>query len=95
MGVNGYLPKRRWRSSPAPVLAERRVPGGAAIELWVHGEAELEIPLPTGVAKGELYFQGSTLGTFGEPITTECRDGLLRFKASNQWPQKHLYFVAR
>jgi hypothetical protein len=79
----------------APVLPERRVDGGAVMELWAHGEAELEIPLPMGVAKGELYFQGSTPGAFGARVENDCADGRLRFRALNQWPQKHLYFVAR
>ena len=30
----------------APVLPQRRVPGGAVMEVWVHGEAAMSLPLP-------------------------------------------------
>jgi hypothetical protein len=77
----------------APVLPERRVEGGAVMELWAHGEAELAIPVPMGVAKGELYFAGASPGALGERIESVCKDDLLRFRVVNQWPQKHLYLV--
>ena len=78
----------------APVLAERRVPGGAAMEIWVHGEADLILPLPQGVAAGSLYAQGARPGSFGEKVACECADGILRFKALNAWGQRRLFFVA-
>ena len=78
----------------APVLPERRVPGGAILEIWVHGEAAMSLPLPGGVKGGELYFEGSHVGAFGAKVACECSDGLMRFNALNGWPQKHLFFVA-
>ena len=42
------MPLAAW----APVLPERRVPGGAIMELWVQGEAELSVPLPAGITDG-------------------------------------------
>ena len=77
----------------APVLPARRVPGGAILEVWVQGEAEMSLPLPAGVEKGELYFQGSRVGSFGEKIVCECAGGVLRFKTRNDWGQRHLFFV--
>jgi hypothetical protein len=77
----------------APVLPERRVPGGAVMEIWVHGEAEMSLPLPVGVTQAELYFQGPKVGSFGEKAPSECSGGRLRFKALNAWPQKHLFLV--
>jgi len=77
----------------APVLPARRVSGGAVLEAWVHGDAEIQLPLPAGVDKGELYFEGARLGSLGDKLASECADGILRFKASNDWPQKHLFFV--
>ena len=65
------------------------------MELWVHGETELQIPLPAEVANGELYFQGPRPGGFGEKVASECMDGILHFKAFNNWSLKHLFFVAR
>jgi hypothetical protein len=78
----------------APVLAQRRVAGGAVMELWVHGEADVTLPLPAGVSSGQLYFQGGRLGSFGDKVPCECADGTLRFKALNGWGLRHLYFVA-
>jgi hypothetical protein len=78
----------------APVLRARRVPGGAILEVWVHGDADMQVPLPPGVEKGELYFDGGRIGSFGDRIASECTRGILRFKARNEWPQKHLFFVA-
>jgi hypothetical protein len=78
----------------APVLPVRRVPGGALMEVWVHGEADMSLPLPSEVKTGELYFQGAKIDSFGEKLACECSGGVLQFKARNDWPQKHLFFVA-
>jgi hypothetical protein len=78
----------------APVLAERRVAGGAVSELWVQGEAEVSMPLPAGVSKGGLFFHGSRPGAIGQPVTCSCEGGLLRFKAERGWGQRHLLFIA-
>lgn len=77
----------------APVLPERRVPGGAVLELWVQGEAEISIPLPAGVSGGELFGQGAHLAAFGERISCECSGGQLRFKALRAWGNRHCYLV--
>jgi hypothetical protein len=77
----------------APVLPARRVPGGAILEAWVQGEADMSLPLPLGVEKGELYSQGGQVGSFGEKVQCECAGGMLHFKARNDWGQRHLFFV--
>jgi hypothetical protein len=77
----------------APVLPERRLTGGALLELWIDGEAEIKVPLPEGVAAGRLHFQGAQLGSLGDVVPSQCADRLLRFAARKAWPQKHLYFV--
>ncbi len=77
----------------APVLPARRVPGGAALEVWLHGDAHMRIPLPAESGKGELFFEGGRIGSFGEKINCDVTEGVLRFQARNDWPQKHLFFV--
>jgi hypothetical protein len=77
----------------APVLPQRRVPGGATMEIWVQGEADMTVPLPAGATRGDLYFQGARLGSFGEKVACECAGGALRFKALNARGQRHLYLV--
>jgi hypothetical protein len=78
----------------APVLPQRRVPGGAVIEIWVHGEAAMTLPLPAGVKGGELYFEGERVGSFGGRVACDCSGGVLHFNALKAWAQKHLFFVA-
>lgn len=78
----------------APVLPERRVPGGAVMEIWIHGDAEMSLPLPAGVSRGELFFQGARMDTFGEKIPCFAARGVLRFKTQGAWGQRHLFFVA-
>ncbi len=78
----------------APVMESRRVPGGAVLELWVQGEAEVSVPLAAGVGKGRLFFHGGRPGSVGDAIASTCEDGLLRFKAQAGWGQRHLLFVA-
>ena len=34
-------------------------------EIWIHGEAEMSLPLPAGVSSSELYFQGARMDAFG------------------------------
>jgi hypothetical protein len=77
----------------APVLAERRVVGGAAMEIWAHGTARMSVPLLAGLRSGKLYFQGATLGSFGPEVPSKCSDGVLKFDARAEWPEKHLFFV--
>jgi hypothetical protein len=77
----------------APVLPERCVTGGAVMELWVQGESELQVPLPPGFKKGQLLFQGVTPGSLGERVESTCYNGLLQFKSSQQWGQRHLFLL--
>ncbi|HOW68240.1 MAG TPA: hypothetical protein P5186_24425 [Candidatus Paceibacterota bacterium] len=78
----------------APIEEYRRVPGGAVLELWITGSAQVQIPLPAGIAQGRLFFQGPRLGSCGESIPSVVRNGDLHFKVDAAWPQKHLYFIA-
>jgi len=77
----------------APVLSERRIFGGAVMEVWVHGEADIRLPLPAGVTAGGLYMQGARLGSLGEKVACECAAGTLRFKALSAWGQRRLFLV--
>jgi hypothetical protein len=78
----------------SPVLAERRVPGGAVMELWAQGEADATVPLPTGFGRGRLFHQGSRPGSLGHVVESTCAGGLLRFKNRGEWGQSHLLLVA-
>lgn len=78
----------------APVLPERRVTGGAIMELWVDGDAEMTVPVLGEVERANLHFQGPRLGAFGAKLPCKCSEGLLHFTARKDWPQKHLFLVA-
>ena len=78
----------------APVDPGRRVAGGAILELWVHGQARVKVPVPSGIEGGQLVFQGTRLGAAGDRIDARIENGRLEFAAEEGWPQKHLYLLA-
>ncbi len=77
----------------APVAENRRVPGGAALELWVHGDGEVRIPLPAEVAGTRLFFAGNRPGAVGAEVPMALRDGHAVFTAQSGWPVKHLFLL--
>jgi len=77
----------------SPVQPERRVPGGAVLELWAQGEAEFRVPLPEGVSRGRLFNAGPRPGSCGDAAACTCESGLLRFK-TQPGGQRHFFFVA-
>jgi hypothetical protein len=77
----------------SPVLEERRVAGGAVLEIWAQGEAELSIPLPQKVTSGTLYLQGARLGVTRAKVESVFAGGRLVFKSRKDWGQAHLYLL--
>jgi len=77
----------------APVLPERRLKGGATLELWVNGEAEVTIPVPDGANAGRLCFEGGRFGSLGDAVPCTVESGRLKFKSQQGWGQRHLFFV--
>ncbi len=77
----------------APVLTERRLPGGAVMELWVNGAANVTVPLPEGVTGGRLVAQGPRLGSAGQPMAATTDAGQLKFRAEAAWGHAHLYLL--
>ena len=77
----------------APVAENRRVPGGAVLELWAHGEAELRLPLSGARPRGRLFFHGSRPGSLGEEVPVKIENGHVLFSSKNAWPVKHLYLL--
>lgn len=65
----------------APVEEARRVPGGALMQILVHGQGEVRVPaanLPVAVA---LIAQGAIPGSRGEEVPSRLEDGVLIFDA--------------
>lgn len=77
----------------APVHASRRVPGGAVLELWVHGEARLRIPCREAAATGRLVRAGGRPGMAGEPVPAQLRDGILEVEAGPGKAQGQHYLL--
>jgi hypothetical protein len=82
------MPHLAW----APVATNRRVTGGALMEIWAVGDALISIPLSPDAMKGKLFFAGTKLGSLGGEIPFECKEGVLHFESKSSWPQKHLYW---
>jgi hypothetical protein len=78
----------------APVTAARRVDGGAVLEIWVQGEANLRIPFterPRGV---RLFAPGRRPGSVGPELpAVRIEDGVLLVPAGPGKAQGHLYVL--
>lgn len=78
----------------APVRADRRVPGGATLELWVAGEANLRIPVAAEDGPARLHLAAGPPGQTGEAVAARIRDGFLEFAAKAAWGYRHLYLLS-
>jgi hypothetical protein len=61
----------------APVKADRRVPGGAALQIVCHGAATLHVPAPELTAGTKVFAQGATLGSRGGEVPCKVENGVL------------------
>lgn len=77
----------------APVPVERRVPGGAVMELWVHGEGQVRIPLPEDLRSVRVFLQGARLDAPGATVPARVESGELRFRAQGGWGAMHLFVL--
>jgi hypothetical protein len=78
----------------SPVPANRRVPGGAILEVWIQGEGEVRIPLAEPARPALLFFAGSRAGSLAEEIPCVLNDGGLRFTAKSGWGLRKLFLLA-
>ncbi len=77
----------------APIAENRRVSGGALLELWVGGDQEIRVPLPPGVRNARLLSQGPRVGSPGEEVPSFVRDGSVVFSLKNRGGGGHLYLL--
>jgi hypothetical protein len=76
----------------APVAENRRVPGGAIMEIWATGEATLRIPLPDG--KGSRLFRhGARPGVLGEEVKMSIENHHVVFQVKRAEPIKTFYLL--
>ncbi|NLI01458.1 MAG: hypothetical protein GX446_18425 [Chthonomonadales bacterium] len=77
----------------APVLPDRRVPGGAVLQAMVYGTGKLSIPLAPGLRPTRLYAEGPTPGSRGPEVPCKVEDGALRFEVTSELSGRWLYAV--
>jgi hypothetical protein len=77
----------------APLPPDRRVPGGAVMELWILGEANLKIPLPENLRAARAFLQGPRAGSSGSEVAVKVRDGVLEFQSQSGWGHMYLYVL--
>ena len=77
----------------APVAANRRVPGGAVLEVWATGAAQLRIPLPPGLTAARLFQQGPRLGSVGGEVPLRLEAGHAVIATKAEWGGGHLYLI--
>lgn len=78
----------------ATVPANRRVPGGAILEAWIHGEGEVRIPLGELARSPALFFAHGRAGALAEEIPCGVKDGVLRFTTKSGWGWRKLFLLA-
>lgn len=83
------IPQLAW----APVPKERRVPGGAVLQMMVYGEGVLRIPAPGLPANVRLYAEGATPGSRGAEVALRREGGLLSFTVTGKESGLWLYAV--
>jgi hypothetical protein len=77
----------------APVALERRVAGGALMEIWVQGEGEVRIPLPPGQEAVRLFHARPQPGQLGASAPGTVREGHLVFEAASPQGRRYAYVM--
>lgn len=84
-----------WGLYFAPVAEERRVPGGAVMQILVRSKGKIRIPA-AGLAKDvKLVAEGSIPGSRGETLACEVKDGWLAFEVGDAQVGRWLYVVGK
>ena len=73
----------------APVSKERRVKGGAILEIWTSGKAKVRVPVCEEVENPRLFIQGA-VGACGEEFACSFSDGILEFESPDGWTEFYL-----
>lgn len=77
----------------APVLAARRVPNGAVVQILARGNAELRIPAPGLTSAAIVYAEGSAPGTQGAKVPSRVEAGTLLLQLTPALSGRPLYVV--
>jgi hypothetical protein len=79
----------------APVAPERRVRGGAVLQVRVSGTATLRIPIAGVPSNLALFVEGPKPGSRGKPVISRIENGVIVFEANDHLKGKWIYGVAQ
>lgn len=88
-----FADKALSRIAWAPVSESRKVKGGAVMQIFVEGNAEVKIPLTKSTGNVALFAQGNAPGMKGAQIPCKIERGYLRFTADKTSSGRWLYLV--
>lgn len=77
----------------APVQPERRVAGGAVLQIMLYGSGKLRIPISTTARTVKLYAEGPKPGSKGAEVPAQLQNGTLVFEVTPQFSGRWLYAV--
>lgn len=77
----------------APVAAERRVPGGAVMQILVRGTGEVRVPAPGVSPRARLIAEGPAPGSRGAAVPFRIEQGFLVFHSTPATQNRWLYVV--
>ncbi len=93
--INGKTTRFADRPMPlvawAPVREDRRIPGGAVLQIFYHGEGELRLPLSDVQGPVEACAQGPTPGSRGAALTVRLEEGTLVVTAEKKFANRWIY----
>ncbi len=78
----------------APITADRRVPGGAVLQIMVYGTGKVRVPVP-GVGKMTLVSEGVTPGSRGAEIPCSIETGTLQFEVTPPSSGRWIYGIPK
>lgn len=78
----------------APAPANRRVLGGAVLELWVQGSGKVNIPLTSVLKLPALCLAHGRVGAVANEVPFTIHDDKLSFDAKPEWGLAKLYLLA-
>jgi len=78
----------------APVAAERRVQGGAAMQILAAGDGAVRVPAVDIPAGAQLFAEGDAPGSRGTAVAARVRDGSIEFELNPRISGRWIYVVA-
>lgn len=75
----------------APIPEERRVPGGAFLQIMAYGTGKLSLPVPGRTKPVRLFAEGATPGSRGTEIPCTLEGGRLQFEVTQPVSGRWIY----